>query len=99
LKISTDVANGSMTVDVAPGRIIPVGPIRAVDHTVTAKMMQPMLAALERSRDGERRQAAIEYAARKPADLVTPPGALDQIGIIAAGPTFLHVRQALRRMG
>ena len=99
LKISTDVANGSMTVDVAPGRVIPVGPVRAVDHAVTAKMMQPMLGVLERSRDGERRQAALDYAARNQLDLVTARGALDRIGIIAAGPTFLHVREALRRMG
>ena len=66
----TDVANGSMTVDVAPGRVIPVGPVRAVDHAVTAKMMQPMLGVLERSRDGERRQAALDYAARNQLDLV-----------------------------
>ena len=99
LKISTDVANGSMTVDVTPDRVVPVGPARAVDHTVTAKMMQPMLGVLERSRDGERRQAALDYAARNQLDLVTAHGALDRIGIIAAGPTFLHVREALRRMG
>ena len=99
LKISTDVANGSMAVDLAPGRVIPVGPVRAVDHTVTATMTQPMLGILEGSRDGERRQAALDYAARNQLDLVTTHSALDRIGIIAAGPTFLHVREALRRMG
>ncbi len=99
LKISTDVANGSMTVDVTPGRVIPRGPARAVDHAVTAKLMQPMLGVLERSRDGERRQAALDYTARNELDVVTAHGALDRIGIIAAGPTFLHVREALRRMG
>ena len=77
----------------------PVGPVRAVDHVVTAKLLQPMLGVLERSRDGERRQAALDYAARNKLDIVTAHGALDRIGIIAAGPTFLHVREALRRMG
>jgi indolepyruvate ferredoxin oxidoreductase len=99
LKISADVANGSMAVDVSPGRVIPVGPLRAVDHTVTATMTQPTLGLLESSRDGERRQAALDYAARNQLDLVTTHGARDRIGIIAAGPTFLHVREALRRMG
>jgi indolepyruvate ferredoxin oxidoreductase len=99
LKISTDVANGSMTVDVTPDRVVPVGPARAVDHTVTAKMMQPMLGVLERSRDGDRRRAALDYAARNQLDLVTSHGAVDRIGIISAGPTFLHVREALQRMG
>jgi indolepyruvate ferredoxin oxidoreductase len=66
---------------------------------VTAKMMQPMLGVLERSRDGERRQAVLDYAARNQLDRVTAHGDLDRIGIIAAGPTFLHVCEALRRMG
>jgi indolepyruvate ferredoxin oxidoreductase len=99
LKISTDVANGSMTVDVSPDRVISVGPLRAVDHTVTATMTQPTLGLLEGSRDGERRQAARDYAARNQLDLVTTHGDLARIGIISAGPTFLHVREALRRMG
>lgn len=99
LKISTDVADGSMTVDLAPDRVVPVGPVRAVDHVVTATLLQPMLGVLERSRDGERRQAALDYAARNKLDIVTAHDARDRIGIIAAGPTFLHVREALRRMG
>ncbi|MDD4866671.1 MAG: indolepyruvate ferredoxin oxidoreductase family protein, partial [Mycobacterium sp.] len=99
LKISTDVADGSMTVDLAPGRVIPVGPLRAVQHVVTATLLQPMLGVLERTRDGERRQAALDYAARNEIDIVAAHGALDRVGIVAAGPTFLHVREALRRMG
>lgn len=98
LKISTDVADGSMGVDFAPGRVVPVGPARAVDHVVTAKLLQPVLGDLERSRDGERHRAALDYAARNKLNTVTAHGALDRIGIVAAGPTFLHVREALRRM-
>ncbi|MBO4252313.1 indolepyruvate ferredoxin oxidoreductase family protein [Streptomyces griseorubiginosus] len=99
LKISTDVADGSATVDVSPGRVRPVGPRRAVDHEVTAKLLQPTLGILENSRDGERRQAALDYAARNRLDVITGHGADDRVGIVAAGPTFLHVREALRRFG
>ncbi|MFF0222893.1 indolepyruvate ferredoxin oxidoreductase family protein [Streptomyces sp. NPDC004629] len=99
LKISTDVADGSATVDVSPGRLRLVGPRRAVAHEVTAKMLQPTLGILEASRDGERRQAALAYAARNELDVITGHGANDAIGIVAAGPTFLHVREALHKLG
>ena len=56
LKISTDVADGSETVDVSTDRVFPVGSARAVDHRVTAKLLPGTLAPLERSRDGERRR-------------------------------------------
>ena len=97
LKISTDVADGSETVDVSD-RVFPVGPTRAVDHDVTAKLLPGTLTPLERSRDGERRRAALDYAARNGLDVITAHGDGDWLGIVAAGPTFLHVREALRRM-
>jgi indolepyruvate ferredoxin oxidoreductase len=98
LKISTDVADGSETVDVSTDRVFPVGSARAIDHRVTAKLLPGTLAPLERSRDGERRRAALDYAARNRLDVITAHGDGDWIGIVAAGPTFLHLREALRRM-
>ena len=98
LKISTDVADGSETVDVSTDRVFPVGSARVVDHRVTAKLLPGTLAPLERSRDGERRRAALDYAARNRLDVITAHGDGDWLGIVAAGPTFLHLREALRRM-
>ncbi|MFD5537351.1 indolepyruvate ferredoxin oxidoreductase family protein [Streptomyces sp. NPDC127079] len=62
-------------------------------------MLQPTLGILEDSRDGERRQAALDYAARNRLDVITGHGLDDRIGIVAAGPAFLHVREALRKLG
>ena len=98
LKISTDVADGSATVDISPDRVIPIPPERIVNHQVTARLLPQLILALERSRDTERRQAAIDYAARNQLDVIGHHGDGDRIGIIAAGPTYLHVREALRRM-
>jgi indolepyruvate ferredoxin oxidoreductase len=98
LKISTDVADGSASVDVSPDRVVPVEPESAVEHQVTAKLIGPTLISFERSRDTTRRQAALDYAALNRLDVISHQCDGDRIGIVAAGPTFHHVREALRRM-
>ncbi|WP_353816537.1 indolepyruvate ferredoxin oxidoreductase family protein [Agromyces sp. SYSU T00266] len=99
LKIAVAVADGSSSVDLSSDRVVIEGPERAVDHTVTAKMLQPTLDVLERSRDGERTRAAIDYAQRNGLNEVIGAGRGDRVGIVAAGPTFLELRRALELLG
>ncbi|MFG2918880.1 indolepyruvate ferredoxin oxidoreductase family protein [Kitasatospora sp. NPDC048298] len=104
LKIVTAVADGSGTVDVSAGRISPVEPDLVVDgapyrHTVGARMVQPALGDLERTREGARLEIARRYAAANGLNRITVSGPDDRMGIVAAGKTFLDVRQALRILG
>ncbi|MET8747051.1 indolepyruvate ferredoxin oxidoreductase family protein [Streptomyces sp. NPDC004728] len=104
LKIVTAVADGSGTVDVSAGRMSPVVPDLAVDgvpyrHTVGSRMVQPALGDLERSRDGARLEIARRYAAANNLNRITRTGPDDRIGIVAAGKTFLDLRQALHILG
>ena len=105
VKIATDVADGSGTVQVHPDRIAPVMPDpvlvdgRPFAHRVTARMLQPAVTPLERSRNGARLELARRYAAANGLNRLVRSGAGDRIGIAAAGKTFLDLRQALRILG
>ncbi|WP_405539360.1 indolepyruvate ferredoxin oxidoreductase family protein [Streptomyces sp. NBC_00075] len=104
LKIVTNVADGSGTVQVHPERIVPVVPELEVNgrpfrHEVTARMIQPVLGELERSREGVRLEMARRYAAANELNRIVLSGTDDRIGIVAAGKTFLDLRQALRTLG
>jgi indolepyruvate ferredoxin oxidoreductase len=104
MKVVTNVADGSGTVVLDADRVQPVLPDLVVDgseyrHEVTAHMVPPTLGALERSRDGARLELARRYAAINDLNRMTCHGTGDRVGIIAAGKTFLDVRQALRTLG
>ncbi|MFF0630877.1 indolepyruvate ferredoxin oxidoreductase family protein [Nocardia sp. NPDC004151] len=104
LKIATNVADGSGTVDLDPDRVRPVVPDLTVDgvayrHEVTAHVLQPTLGVLERSREGARIEIARRYAVANDLNRITHAGAGDRLGIVAAGKTYLDVRQALRMLG
>ncbi|MEU9154195.1 indolepyruvate ferredoxin oxidoreductase family protein [Streptomyces sp. NPDC048417] len=104
LKIGTNIADGSGTVEVHPERVIPIVPRlemagKPYRHEVTAKVLQPILGELERSREGIRLDIALAYARSNELNKIVRMGAGDRIGIIAAGKTFLDVRQALRIVG
>ncbi|MGB8380062.1 MAG: indolepyruvate ferredoxin oxidoreductase, partial [Dermatophilaceae bacterium] len=104
LKIVTNVADGSGSVDLDPARLTSVEPDLTVEgrpyrHTPTAHVLQPSVDALEQSRDGVRRTLALRYAVANGLNRITRRGAQDRIGIVASGATYLTVRQALRIMG
>ncbi|OBJ37514.1 2-oxoacid ferredoxin oxidoreductase [Mycolicibacterium mucogenicum] len=104
MKIVTNVADGSCTVDLDPERVQPVEPDTTIDgvayrHEVTARMLQPALGALERSRDGARLEIARRYAAANGLNQITRRATGDRIGIVAAGKTYLDLIQAMRLMG
>ncbi|ROS44519.1 indolepyruvate ferredoxin oxidoreductase family protein [Amycolatopsis thermoflava] len=102
LKIATNVADGAGPVRVHPERIRPVAPDPVVDgrpftHEMTARMLQPDLGRLERTRDGARLELARRYAAANGLDTIVGRDA--RIGIVAPGKTFHDVRQALGILG
>ncbi|MEU4895127.1 indolepyruvate ferredoxin oxidoreductase family protein [Streptomyces sp. NPDC044780] len=103
-KVATNVADGTGTARVHPDRIRPVAPDLIVDgqpfaHEMTARMLQPDLGRLERSRDGARLEIARRYAAVNGLNTMVGAGSGDRLGIVAPGKTFHDLRQALRILG
>ncbi|SEB26074.1 MULTISPECIES: indolepyruvate ferredoxin oxidoreductase family protein [unclassified Mycobacterium] len=104
MKIVTNVADGSCTVDMDPGRVRPVVPDLKFNgvmyrHEVTARLAQPGLGELERSRDGSRLEIARRYAAVNGLNDITRRAAGDRIGVVAAGKSYLDLAQAMRMLG
>ncbi|MDQ0779899.1 indolepyruvate ferredoxin oxidoreductase [Streptomyces aurantiacus] len=104
LKIVTNIADGAGAVRVARDRLTRLMPGIEVDgkpftHTVTAKLVGPVLAGLERSRNGPRLELARRYARLNGLNTIT--GALTdaRIGIVAGGKSYTDVCQALRILG
>jgi indolepyruvate ferredoxin oxidoreductase len=110
LKIATNVADGSASAEVSPDRVRIVTPDNAgaggaegsgqpYVHQVSAEFVQPKLAALERSMLGARLELARRYAAANGLNTIDAGGPDDRVGVVAAGSTYLDVRQALDRLG
>ncbi len=102
LKIATAVADGSGTVEIGP--VDPQRPLVMVageewEHHPTARMLQPALAEMERSREGVRLATARAYALANRLNRIQTFGGTARIGIVAAGRTYLDMRQALRILG
>jgi len=103
MKIATSVADGSATATVAPdrpGMVIPDNRIAGEPfaHRVSAAFVQPELGVLERSMR-HRLALACRYAAANQVNTVDAGGPGDRVGIVAAGSTYLEVRQALDILG
>ena len=104
MKIVTNVADGTGKVLVDSDRITPVDPEvpwrgKRFEHQITARMLQPYLSDMERSREGIRLDVARAYALANRLNRVENHGENPRIGIVAAGKTFLDTRQALRVLG
>jgi indolepyruvate ferredoxin oxidoreductase len=104
LKIATAVADGSGTVEIGSGRVDPqLPPVmlegKKWEHRLTARMLQPALSEMERSREGVRLDAARAYARANRLNRSETFGRNASIGIVAAGRTYLDMRQALRALG
>jgi indolepyruvate ferredoxin oxidoreductase len=69
------------------------------EHRLTARMLQPALSEMERSREGVRLDAARAYARANRLNRSETFGRNASIGIVAAGRTYLDMRQALRTLG
>lgn len=103
LKIATNVADGTASTTVSSD-FAPVLPSRRIAgrdfvHTVSARFLQPTLAELERSLFTERIELARRYVVANGLNRVEGAGDGAVVGIVAAGATYLDVRQALAGLG
>ncbi|MBW0115956.1 indolepyruvate ferredoxin oxidoreductase family protein [Pseudonocardia abyssalis] len=103
LKMATAVADGSATARFEPD-FRPVVPELELDgrpwrHTVTGHLLQPVLGTLERDLHRGRLELARRYAALNRLNTIPVRTADDRIGIVAAGKTWLDLRQALTALG
>lgn len=104
LKVVTNVADGSGMVDVDPHRRTIVRPDDTIDgspyrHEVHARMLQPHLTGLERSRNDERLELARRYARANGLDTISGADEGARVGIVAAGKTYVDLSHALARLG
>jgi indolepyruvate ferredoxin oxidoreductase len=105
LKIATNVADSSGTVEIDADGVDPQLPQvmfegRKWEHRPAARMLQPALSEMERTREGIRLDAARAYALANQLNRIQTFGAsASAIGVVAAGKTYLDTRQALRMLG
>jgi indolepyruvate ferredoxin oxidoreductase len=102
-KLATNVVDGSASVQVAQDRITITEPDRTVDgtefrHQVSANFLQPNLTQLETTQTGARLELARRYAYANGLNRIEGDPAA-RVGIIAAGISYLDVRQALQLIG
>jgi indolepyruvate ferredoxin oxidoreductase len=103
VKVVTAMADGASTTQVsphwqAPGLSDLPGGLRAYGHQPRARLLGAELAELERSQQLTRLPIAVEYIRRSGLNVVTGPRGA-RIGLVAAGKTYLDVRQALTALG
>ena len=103
LKMVTAVADGSGTVAVDPYRLAIVTPDLVIDgreyvHTPSATLLQPKLGPIERDLYRARLEIARRYAAVNGLNRIVGREAA-RIGIVAAGKSWLDLRQALDTLG
>lgn len=103
LKMVTAVADGSGTVEVDPDRLVVVAPDVTIDgrpyvHTPSASLLQPALGPIERDLYRARLEIARRYAAANGLDRIVGRGPA-RVGVVAAGKSWLDLRQALETLG
>ena len=100
MKISAHVADGASTADVHPKRIVPVyGDLGSSPHVPSGKLLGAKLMELEQNQLTTRLPRAMEYARINRLNRIVQRTSDDRIGIVAAGKTYMDVREALRLIG
>ncbi|MFW0791352.1 indolepyruvate ferredoxin oxidoreductase family protein [Gordonia sp. CPCC 205333] len=100
LKISAHVADGASTAVVAPDAILPdYGGLGASPHIPSGQLLGANLMELEQNQLTIRLPRALEYARLNGLNQIVARTADDRIGIVAAGKTYLDMREALRLIG
>ena len=100
MKISSHVADASSTAIVDPDRILPVyGDLGVSPHVPSGQLLGSSLMELEQNQLTTRIPRALEYARLNGINRIVQRTADDRIGIVAAGKTYLDVRESLRRLG
>jgi len=103
MKVVTAMADGACTTQVSSHWAAPdlsdlPGGLRAYGHQPNARLLGAELAELERSQVLTRLPIATEYIRRSGLNTITGPRSA-RIGLVAAGKTYLDVRQALTALG
>jgi indolepyruvate ferredoxin oxidoreductase len=107
IKVGTAVADGAATADVAETTWQPPdlrhglpGGLVAYRHRPSARLLGPELAELERGQQLTRLPIALEYIRRSGLNTISGAGhRRARIGLVAAGKTYLDLRQALDTLG
>ncbi|MEV6338842.1 indolepyruvate ferredoxin oxidoreductase family protein [Nocardia vinacea] len=104
MKIVTQVADGSATVDLSADRVQPqMVPIlddgRAVEHQPNAMLIGAQLLDLERTQWNARLDAARRYIAVNKLNRIANDASGAKIGIVAPGKSYVDLIEALHRMG
>jgi indolepyruvate ferredoxin oxidoreductase len=103
MKVATAVADGACTTAISPHWQAPdltslPGGLRAYRHRPSARLLGPELAELERGLATQRMPVAVEYIRRSGLNVILGAGR-GRIGLVAAGKTYLDLRQALTALG
>jgi indolepyruvate ferredoxin oxidoreductase len=102
LKISTVVADGACTATLHDWRAPELGDLTGTrglyGHRPSARLLGRQLAELEHSLHEVRLPAASEYLRHSEINTIIGQGPA-RLGLIAAGPTYLALRQALETLG
>jgi indolepyruvate ferredoxin oxidoreductase len=103
IKVATAVADGACTATVSPDWQAPdlaslPGALRAYQHRPSAHLLGPELAELERGLLLRRLPVAVEYIRRSGLNAVLGARRA-RVGLVAAGKTYLDLRQALTTLG
>lgn len=100
MKISSHVADASSTALVDPDRILPVyGDLGMSPHVPSGQLLGANLMELEQNQLTIRIPRALEYARLNKLNRIVQRTGDDRIGIVAAGKSYLDVRESLRRLG
>ncbi|MGC4935642.1 indolepyruvate ferredoxin oxidoreductase family protein [Gordonia sp. DT30] len=100
MKISAHVADGASTVHLDPTRITPgYGGLGRSPHIPSGRLLGANLMELEQNQLTIRMPRAHEYARLNGLNRIVVRSGDDRIGIVAAGKTYLDVREALHLMG
>src|SRR5262249_31629922 len=98
LKVVSDVADGTATLELDPDRVRPVLP-GGFERRPEARLLAPRSLELEREIIEGRYPLAIRYAAENDLNRAIVDPADAWIGIVASGITYREVRAALHRLG
>ena len=100
MKISAHVADGASTAIIDDARITPVyGDLGTSPHVPSGRLLGSALMELEQNQLTIRMPRATEYARLNGLNRIVVSSPDDRIGIVAAGKTYLDLREGLRLIG
>ena len=104
LKVNTVVADGTATAVVGADRVRPV--IRSAEwegkpyvHRPSGHLLAPVSLEMERTLHGVRTELARRYASVNALNRIIPAGGAARLGVIACGPAYYQLQDALRELG